>query len=108
MRAHDIAATIRTLTERGVDFLTTPPQYYDALAGHLGDPAISLDTLRDLNVLVDRDHGGQLFQIFTRSAHPRGTFFFDLIERRGARTFGTANIKALYEAVERQQSAEYV
>ena len=106
-RTDDIAAAISALTGRGVSFLTTPSQYYDALAARVGDPAIALDTLRHLNVLVDRDHGGQLFQIFTRSAHPRGTLFFELIERRGARTFGTANIRALYEAVERQQSAEH-
>ena len=107
-RTDDIAAAISKLTGRGVSFLTTPSQYYDVLSARVGDPAIALDTLRHLNVLVDRDHGGQLFQIFTRSAHPRGTLFFELIERRGACTFGTANIRALYEAVERQQSAEYV
>jgi 4-hydroxymandelate synthase len=60
--------------------------------------------LRELNLLVDQDHGGQLFQIFTRSTHPRGTLFLELIERRGAGTFGSANIKALYEAVERERA----
>jgi 4-hydroxymandelate synthase len=63
-----------------------------------------VSTLRELDVLVDQDHGGQLFQIFTRSVHSRRTFFLELIERQGAGTFGTANIKALYEAVERQNA----
>lgn len=103
-RTADIAGTIRELTERGVSFLTTPPSYFDLLEERLGRTEIPLDTLRELNILVDQDHGGQLFQIFTRSSHARRTFFFELIERRGASTFGTANIKALYEAVERQNA----
>lgn len=102
LRTRDIATAVRTLGSRDVEFLTTPPTYYDALEQRLGPTAIPVDVLRELNVLVDQDHGGQLFQIFSRSTHPRRTFFFELIERRGASTFGTANIKALYEAVERQ------
>nr|WP_223243871.1 4-hydroxyphenylpyruvate dioxygenase [Streptomyces sp. CBMA156] len=98
----DIAGAVRTARERGVEFLTTPGAYFDALAGRVGETAIPVETLRDLNVLVDQDHGGQLFQIFARSTHPRRTYFLELIERQGAGTFGTANIKALYEAVERQ------
>ncbi len=101
-RTEDIAAAIRCLSNQGVEFLTTPSTYYDALEQRIGTPEIPVETLRELNVLVDRDHGGQLFQIFTRSAHARRTLFFELIERRGARTFGSSNIKALYEAVERQ------
>jgi 4-hydroxymandelate synthase len=103
-RTEDIALAVRTYDKQGVGFLTTPAGYYDVLEARLGPTGIPLGTLRELNVLVDRDHGGQLFQIFTRSVHERRTFFFELIERRGARTFGTSNIKALYEAVERQQS----
>jgi 4-hydroxymandelate synthase len=105
LRTPDIARAVRTLSGRGVGFLTTPRAYYDALAERLGHPGIPLETLRELHILVDQDHGGQLFQIFSRSTHPRRTFFFELIERRGAATFGTANIKALYEAVERQRAA---
>ena len=77
------------------------PRYYEALEARLGQLAIPIDVLRELNVLVDRDQWGQMFQIFTRSTHERRTFFFELIERHGACTFGTRNIKALYEAVER-------
>jgi 4-hydroxymandelate synthase len=103
-RTEDIALAVRTFQKQGVGFLTTPGEYYDALEERLGPTDIPMNTLRDLNVLVDRDHGGQLFQIFSASVHERGTFFFELIERRGARTFGTSNIKALYEAVERRQT----
>ncbi|MFE2722697.1 VOC family protein [Kitasatospora sp. NPDC059327] len=107
-RTGDIATAVRTVRDRGVEFLSTPGAYYDALAERLGGTAIPVDTLRELDVLVDQDHGGQLFQIFLRSTHPRRTYFLELIERQGAGTFGTANIKALYEAVERQSSAASV
>ncbi|MFB8202712.1 4-hydroxyphenylpyruvate dioxygenase [Kitasatospora purpeofusca] len=107
-RTGDIATAVRGTRERGVAFLTTPGTYYDALAERLGATAIPVETLRELDVLVDQDHGGQLFQIFARSTHPRRTYFVELIERQGAGTFGTANIKALYEAVERQRAAASV
>ncbi|MBP0449348.1 VOC family protein [Kitasatospora sp. RG8] len=103
-RTDDIATAVRTIRGRGVEFLSTPGAYYDALAERLGGTAIPVGTLRELDVLVDQDHGGQLFQIFARSTHPRRTYFLELIERQGAGTFGTANIKALYEAVERQNA----
>ncbi|MGW6918848.1 4-hydroxyphenylpyruvate dioxygenase [Kitasatospora sp. NPDC054939] len=107
-RTDDIATAVRTARERGVEFLSTPGTYYDQLTERLGGTAIPVETLRELDVLVDQDHGGQLFQIFVRSTHPRRTFFLELIERQGAGTFGTANIKALYEAVERQRAAASV
>ncbi|MFD4909339.1 4-hydroxyphenylpyruvate dioxygenase [Kitasatospora purpeofusca] len=107
-RTGDIATAVRSARDRGVAFLTTPATYYDALAERLGATAIPVETLRELDVLVDQDHGGQLFQIFARSTHPRRTYFVELIERQGAGTFGTANIKALYEAVERQRAAASV
>ncbi|QMU69435.1 4-hydroxyphenylpyruvate dioxygenase [Streptacidiphilus sp. P02-A3a] len=103
-RTPDIATAVRTFRAQGVEFLSTPGAYYELLAQRLGRTAIPVDTLRELDVLVDQDHGGQLFQIFTRSVHARRTFFLELIERQGAGTFGTANIKALYEAVERQNA----
>jgi 4-hydroxymandelate synthase len=103
-RTADIATAVRTFHAGGVEFLTTPAAYYDHLVERLGRTVIPVDTLRELDVLVDQDHGGQLFQIFTRSVHARRTFFIELIERQGAGTFGTANIKALYEAVERQNA----
>jgi 4-hydroxymandelate synthase len=101
LRTDDIAGAVRALGERDVEFLTTPGAYYEALGERIGDTGIPLPVLRELDILVDQDHGGQLFQIFSRSVHPRRTFFFELIERRGAGSFGTANIKALYAAIER-------
>ncbi|GGQ69142.1 MULTISPECIES: 4-hydroxyphenylpyruvate dioxygenase family protein [Kitasatospora] len=99
-----ITASVRELSDRGVAFLSTPGAYYRALEARLGPTGIPVADLRDTNVLVDRDHGGELFQIFARSTHPRRTFFLELVERRGAGSFGTANIKALYEAVERERA----
>ncbi|WP_282203506.1 VOC family protein [Kitasatospora fiedleri] len=99
-----ITAAVRELGGRGVAFLSTPGAYYEALESRLGPTAIPVAELRDTHVLVDRDHGGELFQIFARSTHPRRTFFLELVERRGAGSFGTANIKALYEAVERERA----
>jgi 4-hydroxymandelate synthase len=104
-RTSDIATAVRTFGAREVEFLTTPSAYYDLLEERIGHTRIPTSVLRELNVLVDQDHDGQLFQIFSRSTHPRRTFFLELIERRGAGTFGTANIKALYQAVERQNAA---
>jgi 4-hydroxymandelate synthase len=96
----DAVAAVRGLTTRGVRFLGTPGAYYDALAARVAPKSHSVDELRELSLLIDEDHGGQLFQIFTRSAHERSTLFFEVIERIGAETFGSSNIKALYEAVE--------
>jgi 4-hydroxymandelate synthase len=103
-RTDDIATTVRALSGRGVGFLSTPGDYYDELERRLGPVGVPLATLRELDVLVDRDEAGELFQIFAQSTHPRRTFFFEVIERLGARTFGSANIKALYQAVERERA----
>lgn len=107
-RTSDITATVRTLSARGVEFLTAPAGYYQMLEGRLGAVAIPVATLQELNVLADRDRFGQMFQIFARSTHERHTFFFELIERRGALTFGSKNIKALYEALEVQRTADHI
>jgi 4-hydroxymandelate synthase len=96
----DIVRSVTTLSDKGISFLTTPRTYYDALGERLDLAAHSVQELRDRNILVDEDHDGQLFQIFARSTHPRNTLFFEVIERLGAKTFGSGNIKALYEAVE--------
>ncbi|HET8683618.1 MAG TPA: 4-hydroxyphenylpyruvate dioxygenase [Micromonosporaceae bacterium] len=98
-----IVAAVSAAQARGVEFLTTPAAYYRLLAQRMELVRYGTDDLRALNILVDEDHDGQLFQIFARSAHPRRTFFFELIERLGARTFGSGNIKALYEAVEAER-----
>jgi len=82
------------------------PIYYDMLGERIALETHTLDDLRATNVLADEDHGGQMFQIFTASTHPRHTIFFEVIERQGAETFGSANIKALYEAVELERTGQ--
>jgi 4-hydroxymandelate synthase len=101
----DIATAVNTLRGRGVRFLTTPDSYYDGIERRLGAVSRPVAALRAGNILVDRDHWGEMFQIFTESPFPRRTCFFELIERRGALTFGSNNIKALYEANERARAA---
>nr|WP_092383177.1 4-hydroxyphenylpyruvate dioxygenase [Micromonospora phaseoli] len=103
----DITRAVRTLSDRGVRFLSTPAAYYGRIGERLELRKHALDDLRELNILVDEDHGGQLFQLFTQSRHDRGTLFFELIERCGAETFGSSNIKALYEAVEAERLAAH-
>jgi 4-hydroxymandelate synthase len=105
LRTADIISAVGTLSGRGVQFLTSPGEYYAALGGRLGSLGIGVDQLRTWNVLADTDSGGQMFQIFARSVHERHTFFYELIERRGALTFGSQNIRALYEALEAERTA---
>ncbi|MGW6532160.1 4-hydroxyphenylpyruvate dioxygenase [Streptomyces venezuelae] len=96
----DIVRDVSRLGENGLAFLTTPGAYYEQVPDRLDLLRYSVEALRELNILVDEDQDGQLLQIFTKSVHPRGTLFFEVIERLGARTFGSGNIKALYSAVE--------
>lgn len=101
----NIIETVGQLRENGVEFLSTVPQtYYDMLEARVGtiDPEV-LDGLRRLSVLVDRDDWGTLMQIFSRPIQGRPTLFLEVVQRNGARGFGAGNIKALFEAVEREQ-----
>jgi 4-hydroxymandelate synthase len=98
----DIVLAVQACASRGVEFAVTPPSYYDMLAARLGATDIAVDALRPLGILVDRDHWGQMYQIFAKSTHIRRTYFLELIDRHGARTFGTSNIPALYAAKERE------
>jgi 4-hydroxymandelate synthase len=100
----DIVDTVSRFTERGVRFLRTPASYYDDLETRVSPVAAPIAELSRLGILVDRDHWGQLLQIFAESSHVRRTFFLEVIERRGARLFGSGNIKALYEAKEREMA----
>ncbi|MCM4083118.1 4-hydroxyphenylpyruvate dioxygenase [Paractinoplanes hotanensis] len=102
----DIVTAVRRATAGGLPFLSTPDSYYEMLTSRLGHLAESIDDLRETNVLADRDEWGYLLQIFTRSPYPRRTLFFELIQRHDARGFGSANIKALYEAVERDRARD--
>jgi len=99
----DIIATVRRLRANGVEFLRTPDTYYDMLGQRVGPIDESLDALRELGILVDRDDEGYLLQIFTRPVQDRPTVFFEIIQRKGARGFGAGNFKALFEAIEREQ-----
>ncbi|MDO3685462.1 4-hydroxyphenylpyruvate dioxygenase [Micromonospora sp. C28ISP2-4] len=105
LRTDDIVTAVGALAGRGVRFASTPGAYYDGLEQRVGRLDAPVDRLRELSILVDSDHDGQLLQIFTESMHVRRTLFLELIERRGARTFGSGNIKALYEAKERELAA---
>ncbi|WP_406432973.1 4-hydroxyphenylpyruvate dioxygenase [Streptomyces sp. NBC_00631] len=100
----DIREAVRRLGDQGVEFLRTPDAYYELVEGRVGELGAELDDLRARNILADIDEWGLLLQIFTRSPYTRRTLFLELVERRGARTFGSGNIKGLYEAVEREQS----
>jgi 4-hydroxymandelate synthase len=97
----DIIPAVHDFGDRGIEFLRTPAAYYDMLATRMPDIQAEIAELRIANVLADRDEWGYLLQLFTRSPYRRNTLFYELIQRRGARGFGSANIKALYEAVER-------
>jgi 4-hydroxymandelate synthase len=99
----EIVAVVREFRDKGVGFLSTPDTYYDMLVGRLPEMDAEIADLRATHVLADRDEWGYLLQIFTRSPYERNTLFYELIQRRGARGFGSANIRALYEAVERDR-----
>ena len=104
----DIIATVTQLRERGVEFLSIPPQeYYDAvplrLEEHNHELKEDIEKLKSLGILIDADEEGYLLQIFTRPVEDRPTLFFEIIQRMGARGFGAGNFKALFEAIEREQ-----
>jgi 4-hydroxymandelate synthase len=103
---NDILSSVRGLTDRGVELLPTPAAYYATLADRVRPARHSIEQLRELNILVDQDHDGQLYQIFAKSVHPRKTIFLEIIERAGATTFGSSNIKNLYDAVETQRNQD--
>jgi 4-hydroxyphenylpyruvate dioxygenase len=99
----DIVGTVTELRARGIQFLATPEAYYDEVPDRVGEIAESLEDLRRLGILVDRDDEGYLLQIFTKPIGDRPTVFFEIIERHGARGFGEGIFKALFEAIEREQ-----
>ena len=102
MITDDIVSTVDRFAHRGVRFLKTPASYYETLESRVGPVDAPIEELGKLGILVDLDHWGQLLQIFAESTHVRRTFFMEIIERRGAKLFGSGNIKALYEAKERE------
>jgi 4-hydroxyphenylpyruvate dioxygenase len=99
----DIVRTVTEMRERGIEFLHVPETYYDDVPERIGEIKESLEDLRRLGILVDRDDEGYMLQIFTKPIGDRPTMFFEVIERHGARGFGEGNFKALFEAIEREQ-----
>jgi 4-hydroxyphenylpyruvate dioxygenase len=99
----NILDTVSELRKRGVEFLEVPTTYYDDLLDRVGSIDEDLQPLKDLNILVDRDDEGYLLQIFTKPVQDRPTLFFEIIQRKGAKSFGKGNFKALFEAIEREQ-----
>jgi 4-hydroxyphenylpyruvate dioxygenase len=101
----DILSSVRAARTNGMEFLSIPDTYYEALQGRVGDLSPELATgVHETGVLVDRDDNGILLQTFTRPLQTRPTLFLELIERRGATGFGGGNIRALFEAIEREQA----
>jgi 4-hydroxyphenylpyruvate dioxygenase len=99
----DIVKTVRAMRANDVSFLRVPHSYYDALPGRVGAIKEDIDELTDLGILVDKDDEGYMLQIFTKPVADRPTLFFEVIQRRGSRSFGKGNFKALFEAIEREQ-----
>jgi 4-hydroxyphenylpyruvate dioxygenase len=99
----DILATVAQLKQQGVDFLTVPHSYYTELQARIGKIDEPIEELEKLGILVDRDNEGYMLQIFTRPVEDRPTVFYEIIQRKGSRSFGKGNFKALFEAIEREQ-----
>jgi 4-hydroxyphenylpyruvate dioxygenase len=99
----DIVTTVTELQKRGVEFLRIPSTYYDTVLDRVGRIDEDLEPLRRLGILVDRDDEGYLLQIFTKPVEDRPTLFFEIIQRKGAKSFGKGNFKALFEALEKEQ-----
>lgn len=105
LATNDIVQTVRELKNRGVEFLQVPTTYYDDLLNRVGRIDEDLEPLKELGILVDRDDEGYLLQLFSKPVQDRPTLFFEIIQRKGAKSFGKGNFKALFEAIEMEQEA---
>jgi 4-hydroxyphenylpyruvate dioxygenase len=101
----NIIETVSSLRDRGVEFLTVPVTYYEDVLDRVGEIDEKLEPLRELGILIDRDDEGYLLQIFTKPILDRPTMFIEIIQRKGAKSFGKGNFKALFEAIEREQES---
>jgi len=101
----DILATVSLMQQQGVSFLTIPHSYYTELQSRIGKIDEPIEELERLGILVDRDDEGYMLQIFTRPVEDRPTVFYEIIQRKGSRSFGKGNFKALFEAIEREQAS---
>ena len=102
---NDIVKTVSELQKRGIEFLNIPASYYATVLDRVGKIDEDLQPLQELGVLIDRDNEGYLLQIFSKPLEDRPTLFFEIIQRKGAKSFGKGNFKALFEALEREQDA---
>ncbi|MBS1639160.1 MAG: 4-hydroxyphenylpyruvate dioxygenase [Bacteroidetes bacterium] len=100
----NIIETVTELQSRGVEFLKVPTSYYDTILDRVGHIDEDLKPLKELGILIDKDDEGYLLQIFTKPLQDRPTLFFEIIQRKGAKSFGKGNFKALFEALEREQA----
>ncbi len=105
LATNDIVKAVRGLMSRGVEFLKVPSTYYDDLLDRVGQIDEDLEPLKELGILVDRDNEGYLLQLFSKPVEDRPTLFFEIIQRKGAKSFGKGNFKALFEAIEREQES---
>jgi 4-hydroxyphenylpyruvate dioxygenase len=105
LATNDIVKTVRDLKSRSVEFLQVPTTYYDDLLDRVGKIDEDLEPLKELGILVDRDNEGYLLQLFSKPVQDRPTLFFEIIQRKGAKSFGKGNFKALFEAIEKEQAA---
>ncbi len=105
MATNNIVETVTRLRDRGVEFLQVPKTYYDDLLDRVGKIDEDLEPLKELGILVDRDDEGYLLQLFSKPVEDRPTLFFEIIQRKGAKSFGKGNFKALFEALEKEQEA---
>ncbi len=101
----DIVATVTEIQKRGIEFLNIPASYYETVLERVGKIDEDLEPLQRLGILIDRDDEGYLLQIFSKPVEDRPTLFFEIIQRKGAKSFGKGNFKALFEALEREQDA---
>ncbi|WP_430905960.1 4-hydroxyphenylpyruvate dioxygenase [Maribacter sp. 2-571] len=101
----NIIATVTALQNRGVEFLKVPATYYEDVLDRVGEIDEDLKPLSELGILIDRDEEGYLLQIFTKPILDRPTMFIEIIQRKGAKSFGKGNFKALFESIEREQAA---
>lgn len=99
----NIIETVKALRSRGVEFLMVPASYYETVLDRVGEIDEDLEPLKELGILIDRDDEGYLLQLFTKPVLDRPTMFFEIIQRKGAQSFGKGNFKALFEAIEREQ-----
>lgn len=104
IEVHNIIETVGELRRRGIEFLYVPETYYDDVLDRVGEIEEPLEELKKLNILIDRDPDGYLLQIFTKPVEDRPTLFFEIIQRKGAKSFGKGNFKALFESIEREQA----